>query len=866
MLPVDRSPNPKGPSVATLIHCPLCQHPISIKDPRPGRFKITCVGCSSPFALTVPEGPGAPPVVATLAPPASPPDKVAARAPADPDETVEHVIPPRSAPPFPPPVQDDETIDEKGTATLDLETAFQPPRSLGGYRVGRPVGQVVTGSLFEGRRKSTGLDVRLAIMRPRWSSDAAFVARFAREVYAAEQVEHPNLLPPKDFNIVRGFPLVASDDDGSASLSDPKGREGLDRSMRAAAILHAARGLKAAHEQGIYHRNLWLARVRVDPVGLVRLADVGIGLTPATPEVPAIPPIELAGPPGSPMPPTPEPPSAAFVREDIAGLGRCLESLIGGSQGGRALTPGLASLVRRMVGDEPEARFKDMGAVVRAMEAELGVVGPFAPSDEEAAELESCARAFDEPPLARLRPILTLAFAGFCALFVALALLFGKPLAAVGVVGFAAIAGAALVAVRGAFGRDVLLERARELAFGGGSWGDALMVPAALALAVGALASTGLLGIWIFLGVLAAGLATAYHFALERPVEQARVEPLARARALIQGFRRRGVDEDSIRRFACRQAGPRWEEFFEALFGYEAMRDARRRWGLDAGGRRRPRFAPWRDPIVDAIDARVDERRRDRDRVLFQAIEERGLEARGINLLTARRKGRRIAEAIVQVAYQFRRQAVDRSLGLPLMDALNRVALRPDDYLTASGEEDQGPPAWKTALGFLARVLLGPRTRFLAGSALLAGCLLWMYQNSLISGEKIKDVVATATADQEKAITGAKAIQDETVARVKGVASGETRTKDLELEGLSPDVTRRVDGFGLGVAGLILVLSSFYRGVRMAAFAVPGALVAAVGPHLIEPAARTLGPASLMAMAVGAGLFALGVVFGRTRD
>ncbi len=847
--------------MATLIHCPLCQHAISIKDPRPGRFKIKCTGCASPFALTVPDAPDAPPIVSTLAPAPAP---TPTPPPVDPDETVEHVIPPRLPPLYVPPPEASETIEETRTLPIDLEPAFEPPRRLGGYRVGRRVGLISVGALFEGRRTATGRAVSLAVVKPRWASDAAFLARFAREAYAAGQLRHPNLLMPRDFDITKGFPFVAADA-APVPLSDPRSREPLDRTMRTAAILQAARGLKHAHEQGIYHRALSLGKIGVDAEGLVRLSEVGLGLTPATPEVPAIPPIPLAGPPGSPASPAPEPPSAAFVREDITGLGRCLQSLIGGKQGDRALPPGLAALVRRMAGDEPEARFTDLGAVVRSMEAELGVGGVFTPRDEEAAALEDCARAFDEPPLARLRPMLTLGFAAALGLFVLIALWARNPLMALGVVGFAAIAGSALVVVRGLFGRDPLFDRARELAFGGGR-GDALTVLAAGALLVGALMLTGLIGLWVFLAMLAVGLAAAYHFALERPIEQARLEPIARARTLIRNFRRLGVDEDSVRRFACRHAGRRWEEFFEALFGYDALRDARRRWGPDAGGQRRPRFAPWRDPIIDAIDARLDVRRRDRDRVLFQAIEERGLEARGINLLTARRKGRRIAEAIVQYAHQFRRQGGETDLGLPLMDALNRVAQRPDDYLAETGEEDTGPPAWRDALDLLIRVLFGSRTRFLAGGALLAGCLLWMNQNSLISGDKIKDVVAVATTDREQAVSGAKAIQEETVARVQGVARGETATKQLEVGGLSPEVTHRLDGFGLGVAGLILVLSSFFQGVRFAAFAVPGALVAALGPHLIEPGARPLGPTSLMAMAIGAGLFALGVVFGRSRD
>jgi len=141
-----------------------------------------------------------------------------------------------------------------------------------------------------------------------------------------------------------------------------------------------------------------------------------------------------------------------------------------------------------------------------------------------------------------------------------------------------------------------------------------------------------------------------------------------------------------------------------------------------------------------------------------------------------------------------------------------------------------------------------------------------MHQNALISAEEIKQAGINAPADREKAVEDVQKIGQKTVENVKGVASGETATRQLEVKGLSPEVTRRIDGFGLGVAGLILILSASFRGVRFAAFAVPGALVAALGPHLIEPGARPLGPTSLMAMMIGGGLFALGVVFGRTRD
>ena len=55
------------------------------------------------------------------------------------------------------------------------------------------------------------------------------------------------------------------------------------------------------------------------------------------------------------------------------------------------------------------------------------------------------------------------------------------------------------------------------------------------------------------------------------------------------------ADEEAVRKFVCIYSGKQWEEFYEALFGYEAKREARERWGHDEHGKMRPRFAAWRD-------------------------------------------------------------------------------------------------------------------------------------------------------------------------------------------------------------------------------------------------------------------------------
>jgi hypothetical protein len=850
--------------VATPIECPHCHNSITIKDIRPGQFRIKCPRCAASFALIVPNEPGASPSVLLSAPP--PVLKASTRQEGGAEEIVTPEVPKILGSAFPtPPVDHDDadTIEDPRKKEESLDPPLQPPRNLGGYRVGRRIGLIRVGTAFEARQKATGRDLSLAVVKPRWSALPVYVSRIAREAYAASQLDHPNLLPPLDFDIDRGFAIVASDALQGTPLSAPEGREGLDRKARVAAILQIARGLKHAHEQGIYHRDLSLNKIRVDREGLTLLADLGVGLTPETPEAPSITAIPLAG---TPPEPTPEAPSAAFVRQDISSLGRALQGLIGGNLGDRALSPSLSAITRKMLGENPESRFQEMGAVVRALEAELGVGGVFTPKEEEAAALEAEARAFNDLPLAKLKPKVALPALAGLVLYLAVALLTGHLRLALPVLGLAVIALASLTLLRGVFGRDPIYERLRELILGGGS-GNVFTALVTVALVVAVLYFTGYLGLGIFLSVVGIGLGSAYHFTVDRPLHQARLEAIERANVLIRGLRRLGISEDSIRSFVSRQAGSAWEEFYEALFGYDALRAARKQWGTDAGGRKRPRFAFWRDPIVDAIDARIATRQRLKDRALFQAIEERALEARGINLLTARRKAHRISEAIVLFAHQFR-QTRGHESGIPLMDALNRVAQRPDDFLTTNLESDdqQGPPPWQEALELLTRICFGPRTRFLAGGILLAASLVWMHQNDLIQVEEIKNLGANAVNDKEKAVDDARKIGQKTVENVKGVVSGETKTKQLQIDGLSPQVTSRLDGFGLGVAGLILILSAFFRGQRFAAFAVPGALIAAFGPHLIEPGARSLGPTSLIALAVGAGLFGLGVVFGRTRE
>jgi hypothetical protein len=86
------------------------------------------------------------------------------------------------------------------------------------------------------------------------------------------------------------------------------------------------------------------------------------------------------------------------------------------------------------------------------------------------------------------------------------------------------------------------------------------------------------------------------------------------------------------------------------------------------------------------------------------------------------------------------------------------------------------------------------------------------------------------------------------------------------MPGLPGSLSRLFNSFNPGAAGLILVVSSFFRGWRMALFALPAAAVALWGPSVLGvPPSEPLAAKNLMTMAAGGALLVVGFFLGRTR-
>ena len=82
--------------------------------------------------------------------------------------------------------------------------------------------------------------------------------------------------------------------------------------------------------------------------------------------------------------------------------------------------------------------------------------------------------------------------------------------------------------------------------------------------------------IWVGFGLIGVGLAFALRYgARPRGWTRERRRPLDGCERLLRRLRLQGLDEEELRQFVAKFAGRDWEEFFEALFGYEAKLAAR---------------------------------------------------------------------------------------------------------------------------------------------------------------------------------------------------------------------------------------------------------------------------------------------------
>ena len=546
--------------------------------------------------------------------------------------------------------------------------------------------------------------------------------------------------------------------------------------------------------------------------------------------------------------------------------------------------PELDAILNRMVAKRPEDRYPNTTALIadleRFLQTQLG--RPTGPTAQEVADLEAAVADFQAAPARAYRAPAVLGFLAFNLGMAALTLMAGGYRGALGFLMAIPATWLAFLVIQTIRKRSDLGRRLRADLWNL-SWREAINLALALLTLAVAVSVLKLTGIVIGFGLYAIAAALAYVFLIDIPLRNQRHESLTLLENTLKGMRLRGLDEDRIRQFVRDHAGDAWEEVFEELFGYTAKLEARPGALPATGGRPRPRFAPWRDRLMTWLDRREMKRRQRRDQALLVDVEKARLLDEGKDLYEAVRQAERTARAMVALAEEYRRQAEQARAEANRAGATRSAATLagPSDFKTALDrlaaqsktsfgmgrfDPDANRPSW---LDQLARLLVGPSTRFLVGTLILIGFFLWMSQNNLLPdaaavSERVEAIVQTddpvQTVTTETAREAAQLARDEAerVAAIVRKRLEDGTVQPLKLPGVPEALTRWFNGLGTGVAGLILIVSSFFSGVRIALFVVPAALVALAGPRLgLKPEAISIG--------LALGLAVAGVVLGRSR-
>ncbi len=754
------------------------------------------------------------------------------------------------------------------------------PDTIGGYRILGELGRGGMGAVYLAQQISLDRPVAIKVMNPKWGEDPIFVARFTREAYAAAQLSHHNIVQVFDFGKQRDLHYFTMEFVEGQSLGDFVKEHGkIDIEKAVGFALQAARGLKYAHERGMIHRDVKPDNMMLNTQGLVKVADLGLVKTPgSTDESPAkestpaakskLPPeSKLAdkavsevtragvtvGTPAYMSPEQARDASHVDQRADIYSLGCALYVMVTGKppyegktvmeifskHATEPLVPPeaivkripkeLSAIIQKMVAKRPEDRYADMNEVIHAFENWLGEkseTGMHELSEAQVSRLEEIVKRYGDVSLAKLRMPARLAVVGGLALIGVLVLFIGWLKFSFAALCLAAEIGLAAFVIGGIMSPSSLFLKVREFVLGC-RWTLYLKVVVGVLLFVAALFLFKLLWIWLLVTLVAVAIGAGLYFGLDFMSARKRQPTLDDAEELFKQLRLRGTDEEELRHFVCKYGGATWEEFYEDLFGYDEKLKARDWWMRGQKGQARQHFAAWREPIIAAIDRRLQDRRDEAERQKLKQSEQDKLVAEGIPAAEAKQKAAVAADRLVQCAADIRQEERSASAESGQLRRPRKIAPL---LLEDPANINDLPVRLRKPLdvfGGILNMILGPTVRFLVGAALLAGVFAWMQQNGLIAAaQKVQSPGAFLDLLQAK------------------------DASPLQFAAVPEMITKLFNGYGAAVAGLLLVLSVVLTNWKAAILIPLAAAIAWLGPSLGVP---EIPPLSASQLSVGAG-------------
>jgi beta-lactam-binding protein with PASTA domain/predicted Ser/Thr protein kinase len=271
------------------------------------------------------------------------------------------------------------------------------------YRLDRKIGSGGMADVWLAEDTELDRQVAIKILHDRFAQDKEFVQRFQREAQSAAGLQHPNVVAIFDRGVFRDTYFIAMEYvDGPALKDLVKGGMGVQDAIDfTRQILKAAR---FAHRKGIIHRDLKPQNVLIDDEGRARVADFGIARGGENSDITATGSVM-----GTAQYLSPEQAQGKETtpRSDIYSIGVILYEALTGrvpfegesavavalkqvsetprrpSAINPSIPPALDAVVMRALAKDPDARFKDADAFLKALDA--AERSPQAPRPEDTA-------------------------------------------------------------------------------------------------------------------------------------------------------------------------------------------------------------------------------------------------------------------------------------------------------------------------------------------------------------------------------------------------------------------------------------------------------------------------------------------------
>jgi len=258
------------------------------------------------------------------------------------------------------------------------------------------------GEVYRARDTRLDREVAVKILSDRHTANPELRARFEREAKAVAALSHPNILALHDVGTSGDVLYAVTELLQGATLAERLAGPPLPVRKAVDYALQMARGLSAAHERGVVHRDLKPDNVFVTVDGLVKILDFGLARAATPPAEGGVSRMATLGPATEPgtvlgtvgyMSPEQVRGQALDARTDLFSFGAVLYEMLTGARAfqadtaadtmssilredppdatkaGRALTPALDRIVRHCLEKNPAERFQSARDLVFSLEA-----------------------------------------------------------------------------------------------------------------------------------------------------------------------------------------------------------------------------------------------------------------------------------------------------------------------------------------------------------------------------------------------------------------------------------------------------------------------------------------------------------------